>query len=451
MAKVHWTGRGRSFRSSPQRKALMAAGLLLSILGAILFSVAPSAGADTEQTVGPITSYADYPQDGIFPSGCTTDGPGILTGITYSVTRNGATQNLASLDSFTFQVGDIVNMRWTGYAPNCDGVGISLAVKRTDHPTFVLTDNQTLVGYQYCSGADCDAGARNGLTLTIPAPRDACNFQLDAVIGPPLGNVGPNGSYYGSNLRSQYNNTFPNETPKAHPTDRNMLIGFSNGGRTDCQSPSASMVVTCTAVQGGPGAIVTITNPDTQFDASVDVKKNNNLVVGGDNVAVAKNGGTATVNVPLASGEQASIDVVDNIDNKSIPGWPKDVTGPTDCDHESTTTTTTTTSTSTTTTTLVTTTTNPCEETTTTVDNGSTTTTNPECETTTTTEEVLPSSTVATTTPDTVQGVQLARTGANSTAQMTTYAGLLLVIGGALMALANWPVPAAATNRSRGR
>src|SRR5438045_97387 len=75
-----------------------------------------------------------------------------------------------------------------------------------------------------CSGSRCGTGdARGNLTLPIPPPSDACNFQFDAVIGPPLGVVGPTGSYY-SNISRQRAGKDDGNTP-------NMLISASNGGQ----------------------------------------------------------------------------------------------------------------------------------------------------------------------------------------------------------------------------
>jgi LPXTG-motif cell wall-anchored protein len=64
-----------------------------------------------------------------------------------------------------------------------------------------------------------------------------------------------------------------------------------------------------------------------------------------------------------------------------------------------------------------------------------------------------------TTVPDTVEGSNVARaatlprTGASSTLPLSTMAGLLLMTGGLLLALANKPLPTTATanTRSRGR
>jgi hypothetical protein len=57
------------------------------------------------------------------------------------------------------------------------------------------------------------------LTIAIPTKQQACNFQFDAVIGPPLQNVGPNGSYY-SPRRPAWRST-PSRCPRtAWPTGR---------------------------------------------------------------------------------------------------------------------------------------------------------------------------------------------------------------------------------------
>ena len=88
---------------------------------------------------------------------------------------------------------------------------------------FDPNDNQhLLLPFAYCGpgGADCNGS----LTLTVPAANVACNFQIDAVLGPPLNNVGPNGSYYNSSSRQDHNKPWG-----TNAGGTNMLISANNG------------------------------------------------------------------------------------------------------------------------------------------------------------------------------------------------------------------------------
>jgi hypothetical protein len=484
MTQVSGTRWTKNRHSTSSRKTLLAVGLLLTVLGAIFVSLSPSAGAATEATVPPITGpdLATYPQDGIFPNGCTHDGPSILVGVNYAITHNGVTRNATVLNTEQLFIGDSVTMSWTDYAPGCEGVGISLAVKSTDHSDFVITDNQKLVSYQYCSGSDCGGNGTSfgNLTIKVPSKQDACNFQFDAVIGPPLSVVGPNGSYYTRASRAAMG--------KAHPDDRDMLIGYSNGGKGECVPPTASATQSCTT-SSGVGVDVAIVNPDPNDDATVDVLKNGVALDSNVNVPV---GQTVHVIVPFNVNESGNVSV--NWTGSAGPVTPaveifnSDFTF--DCNHAGVTIT------------------NSCSQggvvmdftntgdapavltvkkngtviDTVTVDahgtaqrtyamaedetssyrvsgggfdSGIQSITHDCVQATSTTQ----GSTTTTTEPDTVQGTEvtrgaLPRTGSGSTLPLSTMAGLLLMTGGILLALANRPLPAGATasdTRSRGR
>lgn len=488
MAKVRlMTERGGRFRSTPQRKAMMAAGLLLAVLGALCFSVSPSAQAATSASA--ITDYDVYPNiEGLIPDTCQADGAGVLQGISYAIDHDGTVTNTTALDTVQLFTGDTVTMSWTDYTAGCEGIGVSIAVKATDHPTFVLEDNQTLVNFAYCSEDDCGPGATGtsfgNLTVVIPEQQEACNFQLDAVIGPPLQNVGPLGSYYGEVNRQLFNSTYPDD-PNQKASGPNMLIGFSNGGRGECIPPTADATLEC-ASEGGPGADVAITNQDDDDVAVVDVYKDGTVVHSGVNVGVGLTEHvkvdfgpqeTATVSVNDTSGGNVSpgneiyseeftancvdsdasisdncveggtvISFVNNgdiedefvvtkdgteIDRFTLPaGGSTSKTYAMDEDEVAT-----------------------FRVTATGYDSGDVEITH-DCveveDSTTTSTPTTP--TTPTTLPDDVEGLELARTGAgDSTTSMTGLAGLLLVAGGALMALANRPLPTGAQIRSRGR
>jgi LPXTG-motif cell wall-anchored protein len=163
----------------------------------------------------------------------------------------------------------------------------------------------------------------------------------------------------------------------------------------DCFKPGATVKNSC--VEGG-GAVLTFTNTGESL-VQLEVKKNGAVI---DTVSVAT-GATETRTYPMAEDETATFRVTGG----GFDSGDQQVT------HN-------------------------CVE-------ATTTTTTP------------PTTTPPTTTPDTVEGNQvvrgttLPRTGSASTTGLTTMAGLLLIVGGLMMALANRPVPATAFTRSRGR
>jgi hypothetical protein len=479
MAQVSGTGRGKNLRSSSPRKITFLVGLLFAVLGGLFVSFASSASADTEANVGAITNYATYPQDGMIPVGCNTDGAGVLVGISYTITHLGVDRTTTNLSAEQLFIGDTVKMSWTDYAAGCEGIGVSLSVKSTDHNVFVITDNQALIpGWQYCSGADCGGNGQGfgNLTIQVPSKQDACNFQFDAAIGPPLGIVGPNGSYYNSPNRQAMG--------KAHPTDRNMLIGFSNGGKGECVQPTVTAAKSCTT-QIGPAVDVAIVNTDTNDTATVNVLKAG-IVVHSD--VTVPSGQTVHSFVPFDVNEKAVVSV--NWTDSAGPIVPVkeiyseeftfDCVGPSatithSCaqggvliefanNGDSPTT-------------LVVTKNGITIDTVPLAANGTDSRTYAMAEDETATYRATgtgydsgdvtftndcvaaESSTTTTTEPDTVQGTEvvrpatLPRTGSGSTLPMSTVAGLLLMTGGLLLALANRPMPTTATasTRSRGR
>ena len=481
MAQVSGTGRGKRLRSFSTRKVGYAVGLLIAVLGGLFVTFASTAGAATEATVAPIgktnpADYATYP-DGMIPGSCGTDGAAVLANVSYTITHAGVDRTVTNLSAEQLFIGDTVTMSWTGYANGCDTLGVSLAVKSTDHNTFVITDNQHLVSYQYCSGSDCNANAQGvrHLSIQVPSKQAACNFQFDAVIGPPLNVVGPNGSYYGNGLRQQ----------AGKHGGPNMLIGASNGGKGECVAPTANASQSCTT-EGGPSVDVAVTNPDANDVATVDVLKNGNVVSGG--VTIPANGGTTHVSVPFAVNETGTVSV--NWTDSAGPVVPvqeiftQEFTF--DCLHPGAAITHTCaegvvidfTNTGEAAGTLTVTKGGTVIDTVIVPGNGTAHRVYPMGEDETATYRVTgtgfdsgdqtfthdcvaaeSTTTTSTTVPDTVQGTEvvrattLPRTGSGSTLPMSTTAGLLLMAGGVLLALANRPVPtaASATTRSRGR
>ena len=142
----------------------------------------------------------------------------------------------------------------------------------------------------------------------MPSRQVSCNFQIDAVIGAPLADVGPNGSFYSQDSRGA----------NGKPSGPNMLIRANNGGEGDGQCvspPTATAQFSCWLLDGRTGAIVTVTNPDSDDSAIVDIEKNGTVVVNDLTVAPS---GTATGNVPFVNGETATVSVVNTFNGDEI-------------------------------------------------------------------------------------------------------------------------------------
>jgi hypothetical protein len=258
-----------------------------------------------------------------------------------------------------------------------------------------------------------------------------------------------------------------------------MLIGYSNGGRGECIPPTASATQTCAAEgSGAPAVDLAIHNPDDDDIAFVDVYKNGSIV---DNQVQIPVGETSHVFVPFGPHETGTVSVNDTLGGHWIPGneifsqeftfnclseGHAAVTIVHDCTAGGATFTFTNTGESPTTVTVT--------------KNGSTidTVEVPAGHTVTKTYAMNEDETATfratgpgldtgdqpmtfdcvsaqhetTTTPPTIQGEELARTGTASTVALTTAAGLLLMVGGFFLAIANRPLPLAPANaRSRGR
>lgn len=111
-----------------------------------------------------------------------------------------ATDDLNLLD---ISEGDTVRWTWDGPFEDCIDVyladdadeglavaeGLSLAVYGSGDAQFDPGSVEHLAASDHCAPAECDGGI--GLEITVPAIADACFHQIDAVIGPPLEQLGP--------------------------------------------------------------------------------------------------------------------------------------------------------------------------------------------------------------------------------------------------------------------
>lgn len=241
-----------TYATTRRRQRQRALALVLITLGALLASTGagPLGSAASAQTntnggvsINSISSYATYPDDAILPPGCNAFS--VLQGLQYRVDPDGAGAqpagapqgSLAALGSLPF--GATVIMTWTGYTQGCASV-ISLSVKRADGPVFDPQTNQELLTFVACDAAGNGCTVAPGsyrLELTMPTfDQGGCHYQVDAVVGPPLDVVGPNGSYYSNVYRESFPNTM-NETGDS------MLI-HANNGRGVCEPPQETTTTT---------------------------------------------------------------------------------------------------------------------------------------------------------------------------------------------------------------
>lgn len=195
--------------------AVLLAGLAMLF---VAFGAAPAFGAHGAQNTSPppITDYANYPLGlGIIPTGCTAQGSELLVGEQFSV--NGGAPVADLRDAGGIPADATVTMTWTGYAPGCASMGVSISRKVAPAPTFNASVNQYVNVWSYCGpgGAPC-AGS---LILNLAVSSGVACYQIDANAGPPLNVVGPAGSFYSMNERF------------------NTLISANNGGTAPCEVP----------------------------------------------------------------------------------------------------------------------------------------------------------------------------------------------------------------------
>jgi hypothetical protein len=238
--------------------AVVALGLLFALLGGLGAAVLPAAVA-ADPPVAPITDYANYP-DGITPSivptGC--NGGNVVQDVEYTVDSVSHPQ----LGDFALQAGDTIVMTWQSFGQGCSEAGISLSVKHAFDNVFDKNDNQALLQpYAYCGPGGPACTEPYSLTVTIPPVTTTCNFQVDAVLGPPLQVVGPAGSYYGDSVRG---------------FGTNMLISAKNGGLGHCTfPPTTTPTVSCAA----GGLVAAIRNHNNMDAITFSITKETNGVI----------------------------------------------------------------------------------------------------------------------------------------------------------------------------
>lgn len=193
-----------------RRRGAQVLAVLSAIAGLVVFATSGVGSA----AVAPIVDYSTYPPS--LPASCQATGAGTLTGLTFS---NG-TETSTSLRDLPLVPGQSFSMSWTGFAPGCEGVGVGLSSKIAMVPTFEQSADYWLFDFAYCgpeAGAEPCGSSPYQLDLQVPPASASPCYQLDAHVGPPLGQVGPTAAYYG----------FLNG-------ERDLLISAQNGGTEPC-------------------------------------------------------------------------------------------------------------------------------------------------------------------------------------------------------------------------
>lgn len=216
-------------RAPERRRGAPRAGLvtllLTAVVGVVLGTVSTaSAQTSDDPTPEPITDFANYPLGlGLIPATCTeAQASDIVLNPRFSMDGGAEVGDLRALD--LTNAGQ-VTMRWDGFAPGCEGVGLSLSVKSSGSTVFDPTIDQYGLRTAYCgpSAGGIPCAAPYQLTLRLQDetinPLPTC-YQVDASLGPPLAVVGPSGSFYGI-LNGRFN----------------MLISAWNGGIQPCGTP----------------------------------------------------------------------------------------------------------------------------------------------------------------------------------------------------------------------
>lgn len=198
------------------------AGLAACAVGVGLASTA-SAQTSNDPSPTPITDYDNYPLGlGIIPETCTSQGASALVNPRFSVDGGPEVSDMRRLN--LLPPAQAVVMRWDGFAPGCEEIGVSLSRKIAGSPIFDPSIDQIGDRTAYCGPEDgaIPCAAPHQLTLFLgeqPGDPVIPCYQVDASLGPPLAVVGPSGSFYGLNQPF------------------NMLISAWNGGSEPCGVP----------------------------------------------------------------------------------------------------------------------------------------------------------------------------------------------------------------------
>ena len=228
-----------------QRTLTLLGGVLVAIAGMLTVVTVTTAGAqnpgDPALVVTDYENYPDTPEASASPACSAEDILVDRDGTGFSLNGGPLQPTLAALGAL--ESGDVITATLF-VTDDCAGSVLSLTLKDAEQPFFEPTTNQINVGFE-------SVVAVSGLTtisFTVPAiPGDDCFYQLDAVVGYPLGIVGPDGSFYNPANRGG--------------AGRNMLIDASNGALTACgEVPTTTSSTTSTTSTSTPSTTSSTTS-----------------------------------------------------------------------------------------------------------------------------------------------------------------------------------------------
>lgn len=241
------------------RQSFMAGVFVCAVLCLLIFILVDSASGQIPDDQRPplVTDYANYPgtPQAFLTPGCDFTGvlnPTFGAHIQLTNTDFGPVNDLGLLP--TLAQGDLVRMAWTDVAPECIGSAVSFVVKVALGPSFDPNVDQ-LTGPN--GGYSVEFLVAGPGEITFPMPDLArfglgCDYQLDAIVGIPLRDVGPSGSFFSEALRIQQG--------KQTADNRTTVISAKNGTYLDCVPTGTTTTVPPTTV---PTTVPPTTVPPT--------------------------------------------------------------------------------------------------------------------------------------------------------------------------------------------
>jgi hypothetical protein len=248
------------------RSSFMVLVAICAVLSALIFVyVGEAAGQIPDDQRPPlVTDYANYPgtPQAFLTPGCDFSGvlnPTFGAHIFATNTDFGPVNDLGLLPALAQD--DLVRMAWTGVAPECVGSAVSFVVKVALGPSFDPNVDQ-LTGPN--GGYSVEFLVPGPGEITFPMPDLArfglgCDYQLDAIVGIPLRDVGPSGSFFSEALRIQQG--------KQTADSRTTVISAKNGTYLNCIVPTGTTTTVPTTTTP-PTTIPPTTQPPTTAPSS---------------------------------------------------------------------------------------------------------------------------------------------------------------------------------------
>jgi hypothetical protein len=212
-------------------------GALITLVLTVVVANPLGAQIPDDQRPPLVTDYANYPgtPQAFLTPGCDFSGVINPTFGTQNIATGALFGPVASLDQLPdLSEADLVRMAWTDVAPECIGSAVSFVVKVALGPSFDPNVDQ-LTGPN--GGYAVEFLVAGPGEITFPMPDLArfglgCDYQLDAIVGIPLRDVGPSGSFFSEALRVQQG--------KQTADNRTTVISAKNGTYPSCDVPAGT-------------------------------------------------------------------------------------------------------------------------------------------------------------------------------------------------------------------